>query len=110
MGGGRHAFQTVVLVACAPPLESGHCYRPSGAGGADLDGDQYLGRSYLGFTGLQAIAALRAVFGQDLPALLITGDTAPDRLREALSGNIPLLHKPVSADQLYNGLVSVLMK
>jgi hypothetical protein len=45
-----------------------------------------------------------------LPALLITGDTAPDRLREALSGNIPLLHKPVSADQLYNGLVSVLMK
>ena len=61
-------------------------------------------------TGLEAIAALRSVFGQDLPALLITGDTAPDRLREALSGNIPLLHKPVSADQLYNGLVSVLMK
>ena len=61
-------------------------------------------------TGLQAIAALRSVFGQSLPALLITGDTAPDRLREALSGNIPLLHKPVSPDQLYLGLVTVLMK
>ncbi len=57
-------------------------------------------------TGLEAIAALRAVFGQGLPALLITGDTASDRLREALSSNIPLLHKPVSADHLYSGLVT----
>jgi hypothetical protein len=92
------------------PLESGHCYRPSGAGGTDFDADQCRGRGHLGFTGLQAIAALRAVFGQDFPALLITDDTAPDRLREALSGNIPLLHKPVSPDQLYLGLVTVLMK
>ena len=61
-------------------------------------------------TGLEAIAALRAVLGQDLPALLITGDTAPDRLREALSGDFPLLHKPVSANQLYLALVTVLLK
>jgi CheY-like chemotaxis protein len=61
-------------------------------------------------TGLEAIAALRSVLGQSLPALLITGDTAPDRLREALSSNIPLLHKPVSPDQLYRGLVAVLLK
>ena len=61
-------------------------------------------------TGLEAIAALRSVLGQGLPALLITGDTAPDRLREALSSNIPLLHKPVSPDQLHNGLVTVLLK
>ena len=61
-------------------------------------------------TGLQAIAALRSVLGQSLPALLITGDTAPDRLREALSGDIPLLHKPVSANQLYLALVTVLLK
>jgi CheY-like chemotaxis protein/anti-sigma regulatory factor (Ser/Thr protein kinase) len=61
-------------------------------------------------TGLEAIAALRAVLGQGLPALLITGDTAPDRLREALSSNIPLLHKPVSPSQLYLGLVTVLLK
>ena len=59
-------------------------------------------------SGLEAIAALRSVLGQSLPALLITGDTAPDRLREALSSNIPLLHKPVSPDQLHLGLVNVL--
>lgn len=59
-------------------------------------------------TGIEAIAALRELLGEALPALLITGDTAPDRLREALASGIPLLHKPVSPSQLYRGLVTVL--
>ncbi|WP_431274948.1 ATP-binding response regulator [Variovorax ureilyticus] len=59
-------------------------------------------------TGAEAIAALRAEFGQALPALLITGDTAPQRLREARASGVPLLHKPVSPNQLYHGLVCVL--
>lgn len=59
-------------------------------------------------TGIEAIAALRELLGDTLPALLITGDTAPDRLREALNSGIPLLHKPVSPSQLYRGLVTVL--
>ncbi|WP_211466867.1 response regulator, partial [Collimonas silvisoli] len=59
-------------------------------------------------TGAQVIVALRAEFGKDLPALLITGDTAPERLREARASGIPLLHKPVAPSLLYRGLVSVL--
>jgi signal transduction histidine kinase/CheY-like chemotaxis protein len=59
-------------------------------------------------TGLEAIAALRELLGEALPALLITGDTAPDRLREAQSSGTPLLHKPVSPGQLYRRLVEVL--
>jgi len=59
-------------------------------------------------TGTQAITALRAEFGADLPALLITGDTAPLRLREALASGVPLLHKPVSPALLYRRLTSVL--
>ncbi|MBO9515353.1 MAG: hybrid sensor histidine kinase/response regulator [Variovorax sp.] len=59
-------------------------------------------------TGAEAIAALRAEFGDGLPALLITGDTAPQRLREARASGVPLLHKPVSPNQLYLGLVCVL--
>ncbi len=59
-------------------------------------------------TGIEAIVALRALLGDALPALLITGDTAPDRLREALASGIPLLHKPVSPSQLYHGLMTVL--
>lgn len=59
-------------------------------------------------TGVEAIAALRDLLGKGLPALLITGDTAPDRLREALASGITLLHKPVSPSHLYQGLVAVL--
>jgi CheY-like chemotaxis protein len=59
-------------------------------------------------TGLEAIAALRTLLGNELPALLITGDTAPDRLREAQASGIPMLHKPVSPSQLYRGLVMTL--
>ncbi|MDO8262270.1 MAG: ATP-binding protein [Gallionella sp.] len=59
-------------------------------------------------TGAEAIAALRALLGSSLPALLITGDTAPERLREAQASGIPLLHKPVSPSELYSGLMEVL--
>ncbi len=59
-------------------------------------------------TGSEAIFALRAQLGSDVPALLITGDTAPERLREAQSSGVPLLHKPVSPDQLYQCIVTLL--
>jgi DNA-binding NtrC family response regulator len=35
-----------------------------------------------------------------LPALLITGDTAPDRLNLAIETGLTLLHKPVSSEEL----------
>ena len=52
-------------------------------------------------TGAQAIAALRKAHGAALPALLITGDTAPERLREAQASGVPLLHKPVDTYELF---------
>jgi signal transduction histidine kinase/ActR/RegA family two-component response regulator len=55
-------------------------------------------------TGAGAIAALRRQAGRALPALLVTGDTAPARLREARASGVPLLHKPVAPDQLYSAL------
>jgi signal transduction histidine kinase len=58
-------------------------------------------------TGAQAIAALRSELGEDLPAILVTGDTAPERLRDALASGIPLLHKPVAPSQLYRRLFDV---
>lgn len=59
-------------------------------------------------TGAEGIAELRAELGQGLPALLITGDTAPSRLREARASGVPLLHKPVSPAQLHHKIRSVL--
>jgi signal transduction histidine kinase/CheY-like chemotaxis protein len=51
-------------------------------------------------TGSDAIAAVRKLLGSEVSALLITGDTAPERLREALASGLPLLHKPVTPDRL----------
>ncbi|NRT56357.1 signal transduction histidine kinase/CheY-like chemotaxis protein [Leptothrix sp. C29] len=53
-----------------------------------------------GTGGLEAIEALREEFNSDLPALLITGNTAPERLREARAAGHALLHKPVDPDRL----------
>ena len=58
-------------------------------------------------TGVEAIATIREQSGIAIPALLITGDTAPERLREARDTGIPLLHKPVSPNKLYRKLVEL---
>ncbi len=50
--------------------------------------------------GGMAIAQLRAALNQAIPALLITGDTSPERLREAEATGIPLLHKPAAPEEL----------
>jgi len=50
-------------------------------------------------SGLKTIAAARAIH-PNLPAILVTGDTAPERLMQANQANVPMLHKPVSADRL----------
>ena len=52
-----------------------------------------------GDDGIKAIRAVRDIHA-GLPALLITGDTAPDRLNLAKETGITLLHKPVSSAEL----------
>ena len=51
-------------------------------------------------SGIETIGQLRERAGSAIPALIITGDTAPDRLREAQESGYPLLHKPVKPAQL----------
>ncbi len=48
-----------------------------------------------GHSGIQAIEELRMSFQATIPAFLISGDTAPERLREAQESGHHLLHKPV---------------
>ena len=45
--------------------------------------------------GVAAVAALRAAYGAGLPALLITGDLAPERLQHLRDSGLPWLAKPV---------------
>ncbi|MDX1695334.1 MAG: hybrid sensor histidine kinase/response regulator [Ketobacteraceae bacterium] len=67
--------------------------------------DYRLGQSE---TGRQAIIRLNAFFGKTLPAIIITGDTAPDRLREAQASAALLLHKPVSTRELKRAMEGML--
>ena len=41
------------------------------------------------------IERLRSTFDAAIPAFLISGDTAPERLQEASASGYDLLHKPV---------------
>lgn len=45
--------------------------------------------------GTDAVRFIRAGLGENLPALLITGDTHPDRVAEATREDLEVLHKPV---------------
>lgn len=59
-------------------------------------------------TGDQVIAAIHARLGEPIPAIIITGDTAPERIREATAAGFPLLHKPVRPANLRGTLSSLL--
>jgi CheY-like chemotaxis protein len=49
-----------------------------------------------GENGIEVIERLRKALGTPVPAFVISGDTAPERLREASAGGYHLLQKPVS--------------
>lgn len=61
-----------------------------------------------GWNGADAIEHLRTLQPNGLPAMIVTGDTAPQRLREAISSGIPLLHKPVEPARLLKALREVI--
>jgi signal transduction histidine kinase/CheY-like chemotaxis protein len=50
--------------------------------------------------GIQVIEKVRHEFNVDIPAVLVTGDTGPERLRDAGAGGVPILHKPLNPAKL----------
>lgn len=61
-------------------------------------------RLQAGDDGLQVLQAVRAL-QPGLRAALITGETAPEPLRQAQAAGVPVLHKPVTLDVLRTVLV-----
>jgi CheY-like chemotaxis protein len=53
-----------------------------------------------GENGIGVIRRLQSRYDERVPAVLITGDTAPDRLQEARESGLILLHKPVAEIKL----------
>jgi signal transduction histidine kinase/CheY-like chemotaxis protein len=52
-------------------------------------------------TGADVIRAVLARLGRDVPAAIITGDTSPERIREAGASGYKLLHKPLAPEELH---------
>ncbi|WP_207457198.1 response regulator [Azospirillum sp. SYSU D00513] len=61
-----------------------------------------------GRNGAEAIRELCELFHQPIPSIIITGDTAPDRIREARASGINVLHKPVTPPALLNALTQTM--
>jgi two-component system, sensor histidine kinase len=61
-----------------------------------------------GESGLEAIAHLDAIFATGIPAIIVTGDTQPERLREASAIGYPLLYKPLAPMRLRAALTAAL--
>ena len=59
--------------------------------------------------GIDAIHAIHAACGKAIPAIILTGDTDPKRLREAKAGGFGVLYKPVSSAKL-RSLMSYLLE
>ncbi len=53
-----------------------------------------------GQSGIDAIRRLRAHFGGDIAAALITGDTSPASLQTITQAGLPVLHKPLKPARL----------
>ncbi|MDB5514888.1 MAG: integral rane sensor hybrid histidine kinase, partial [Tardiphaga sp.] len=61
-----------------------------------------------GENGIDVIAALQSECNEAIPAMLITGDTAEDRLIEAQASGYLLLHKPVPNGKLRAAIVNLM--
>jgi CheY-like chemotaxis protein len=59
-------------------------------------------------TGVDVIAAIRMEFNSEIPAVLITGDTSPQRIQSILSTGIPVLNKPLQDHVLMDALLRLL--
>jgi len=76
--------------------------------GCDIDiivADYRLGGE---ITGLDTVAQIRQLRQRAIPSMIITGDTAPERIREVHESHLRILHKPVATRELRKALASML--
>ena len=51
-------------------------------------------------TGVMVIDRLRQLYGEEVDAVILTGETGPDRLKELAERGIEVLHKPTPVERL----------
>lgn len=60
-------------------------------------------------TGMQVIDNLERILKKKIPAIIVTGDTSPEILKEICDSKRHLLHKPVSPEKLKNFINEVML-
>jgi signal transduction histidine kinase/CheY-like chemotaxis protein len=58
--------------------------------------------------GMECIAILRDEFNENIPAILITGDTSIEHVNMFNASGLRILHKPISGDDLLNNIKETL--
>jgi len=58
--------------------------------------------------GIKVINAIRTEFNREIPSVLITGDTAPGRIREIQASDMPVLYKPIEGEALKIVLLEII--
>ena len=61
-------------------------------------------------TGIEVIAAVHSEYGLEIPALIVTGDIATDRLRDVNNSGFQVLHKPVAPLKLRTFLRNIRLR
>ena len=99
----REALRTVLegwgyeVAAAATPGALSRAFEKPGRTPDVIIADYRLGA---GLTGTEAIAGLRRALGAPVPAIVLTGDTSPERIREVADSGFHLLHKPLDIEKL----------
>ncbi len=60
-------------------------------------------------TGVLAVAKVRAALDMAVPALILTGDTAPERVMDIHRSGLKMLHKPVGVHELLGALEDLIV-
>lgn len=63
-----------------------------------------------GGTGLEAVEMVRRHAGTEVPAIILTGDTTPERRAEAEAMHCRLLHKPIQVGPLREAVESLVQR
>jgi CheY-like chemotaxis protein len=104
------ACLTISTSACSKSAASGdealNLLEPAGAPDVIVSDYRLAG----GATGAEAVAAIRGRYGENIPVMLITGDSSPERLRETQRTAHLLQHKPVRLVQLRAALNHLLTR
>jgi signal transduction histidine kinase/ActR/RegA family two-component response regulator len=59
-------------------------------------------------TGLGAVEALNNILARPVPAIIVTGDTDPNRIKQASASGLAILHKPVEPAELQSAILEAI--